>query len=164
MTVPDGRLNPELLTKTCTRCGGIEPLENFYADSRASDGLRSWCKACYRAQTKDWKRLNPDKVRAMVARRDPERKNREAVAASNRRCRERIVRYRQQWRRDNPEKYRAHSLLSKAVRAGKIIKPLICEACPSGRFLEAHHGDYSKPLDVEWLCARCHRRLHRAAA
>jgi hypothetical protein len=24
----------------------------------------------------------------------------------------------------------------------------------------AHHSDYSKPLDIEWLCNSCHERLH----
>nr|DAD85891.1 MAG TPA: hypothetical protein [Siphoviridae sp. ctGdK3] len=27
--------------------------------------------------------------------------------------------------------------------------------------LEAHHDDYSKPLQVRWLCRRHHKQLHK---
>lgn len=30
--------------------------------------------------------------------------------------------------------------------------------------LNAHHADYSRPLDVEWLCIGCHSRRHRGVA
>jgi len=26
--------------------------------------------------------------------------------------------------------------------------------------LEAHHDDYSKPLDIQWMCTSCHKRHH----
>lgn len=26
--------------------------------------------------------------------------------------------------------------------------------------MQAHHEDYSKPLDVQWLCMACHRGAH----
>jgi hypothetical protein len=46
-----------------------------------------------------------------------------------------------------------------AKMLGKI-KMLPCEIC--GELLvEAHHTDYSKPLDVKWLCIKHHRILHR---
>jgi len=44
-----------------------------------------------------------------------------------------------------------------------LEKPAVCHHCqlPSKRPLHAHHEDYSKPLDVVWLCSACHRFFHR---
>lgn len=54
----------------------------------------------------------------------------------------------------NPNKIRAHQFIARAVRTGKLAK-LTCEVC--GNFLsEAHHFDYSKPLEVWWLCKKHH--------
>lgn len=66
---------------------------------------------------------------------------------------------RKQYRRDNPDKYRAHYLTSNAVRDGKLVKKP-CAFCKSGTRLHGHHHDYSKPLDVTWLCIFCHNTFH----
>ena len=56
--------------------------------------------------------------------------------------------------------------VSKAVRAGKLI-PQPCEVCgvsktasDGRRAVHAHHDDYSKPLEVRWLCKQHHDELH----
>lgn len=46
-----------------------------------------------------------------------------------------------------------------AVKSG-ALKKQPCERCGSVT-VEAHHPDYAKPLDVQWLCHRCHQRLHK---
>ncbi|KKL93303.1 hypothetical protein LCGC14_1876020 [marine sediment metagenome] len=58
-----------------------------------------------------------------------------------------------------PEKAKAHSAVNYAIATGRLVRPLICESCNKRRFVEAHHENYSKPLDVEWLCTKCHSEV-----
>jgi predicted DNA-binding protein YlxM (UPF0122 family) len=62
----------------------------------------------------------------------------------------------------------AQNKVEKAILRGRITRPENCERCgASGTFkdgrsaIQAHHPDYSKPLDVIWLCQRCHHDEHR---
>ncbi len=59
-----------------------------------------------------------------------------------------------------PEKEACRDKLKKAVKSGKIQRPTICTDCNETKPLFAHHEDYSKPLDVIWLCRPCHRKRH----
>lgn len=51
-------------------------------------------------------------------------------------------------------------LLQKAVRSNQIEKPERCEHCECKTALHGHHIDYGKPLDVVWLCSKCHAKCH----
>jgi hypothetical protein len=62
------------------------------------------------------------------------------------------------WRRQNPEKYEAHKAVANALNRG-LLKKGKCVVCGSLR-VDAHHDDYSKPLQVTWLCRRHHREAH----
>jgi len=48
----------------------------------------------------------------------------------------------------------------KALREGVLVRPEACEQCGKRSPVHGHHGDYSRPLDVEWLCPACHSRHH----
>jgi ribosome-binding protein aMBF1 (putative translation factor) len=61
-----------------------------------------------------------------------------------------------------PEKVRARQLVQRAVKTGRLVRPDACERCGTEGWVEAHHPDYTKPLDVEWLCGDCHRSEHQA--
>lgn len=50
--------------KTCSRCKEVKAASDFYADATKSTGLSSRCKSCVALDSKDWKRVNPDKVQA----------------------------------------------------------------------------------------------------
>ena len=69
-------------------------------------------------------------------------------------------------RRATPQ-HEARDVLQKAMRAGKLVKPTVCEDCgqsfPKG-WIHGHHEDYSQPLAVRWLCQPCHGKRHRKYA
>ena len=49
--------------------------------------------------------------------------------------------------------------LRNAVAKGTVVKPKNCSRCNKPKqsfFLHGHHKDYSKPLEVKWLCHKCH--------
>ena len=41
-----------------------------------------------------------------------------------------------------------------------LLDPKPCHNCGSTTTIHKHHEDYSKPLDVEWLCKSCHEDHH----
>jgi len=63
---------------------------------------------------------------------------------------------------------RASKTFENEVRYGRIINPEICSECQSterfkdGRTaIQGHHDDYNKPLEVRWLCQKCHFEWHK---
>lgn len=55
----------------------------------------------------------------------------------------------------NSLKVKARKKLNYEVMCGRIMKKP-CNVCGENK-VEAHHSNYSRPLDVIWLCHRCHR-------
>ena len=47
----------------------------------------------------------------------------------------------------------------KIAIAGGVLHPSDCVLCGEP-YEVAHHQDYSKPLVVDWLCKKCHLRVH----
>jgi len=85
--------------------------------------------------------------------------------------------YQRAWKARNPDRLRlyrqrldrqhlrARWAVATALRAGRLVRPRTCSECgrAPGRdqlgrsLIEAHHEDHGRPLDVRWLCRRCHR-------
>lgn len=65
----------------------------------------------------------------------------------------------------------ARKAVRDAIRAGRLTRPSRCQLCgrhkddpnvlvTKGRHsqaIQADHGDYARPLEVVWLCIRCHQ-------
>lgn len=68
-------------------------------------------------------------------------------------------RYKKRMQEKYPRKVAARRMVHEAVRTGSLEKQP-CEECGSTENVEAHHPDYSNPLDVVWLCREHHRQLH----
>lgn len=54
---------------------------------------------------------------------------------------------------------KANQMVTAAIKRGDIKKQP-CERCGKEKAI-AHHDDYSKPLDVMWLCTKHHGERHR---
>ena len=67
------------------------------------------------------------------------------------------MRYRRRQKEREPEHERVRALTYNAIKRGVLVRQP-CEACGAVKS-EAHHDDYTKPLDVRWLC-RAHHVAH----
>lgn len=59
------------------------------------------------------------------------------------------------------EKWLARAKVNYALKTGKLTKAERCEVCELKKPLQGHHPDYSKPLEVIWLCSGCHADEHK---
>ncbi len=75
--------------------------------------------------------------------------------------RKKICDYQKHWNKINPKKRKARSKMTNAIASGRLIRPKLCSLCYKETKLHGHHKDYSKPLNVEWLCVKCHYLIHR---
>jgi len=58
------------------------------------------------------------------------------------------------WRKNHPEKVKAHRVVFVNLRNGNLFK-YPCKICGNPKS-EAHHQNYFKPLEIEWLCKKHH--------
>lgn len=64
---------------------------------------------------------------------------------------------------DEKRKRVARESINKAVKFGRIVRPAACQQCGATGDVEAHHPDYRRFRDVEWLCPGCHGKTRRTA-
>ena len=134
------------MKKKCLGCRKTKRIQDYYRNPNMRDGHLNKCKECIKSDCREYRRLN-DSVRE----RDKER-NITPKRRAYRKIRDRA------WKIKNPEKLRAKIAVDNAIRSGRLEKTP-CQKCGETR-VHGHHDDYSKPLKVRWLCAKCHARFH----
>lgn len=136
-----------VVCKICFKCGIKKLLDYFYFQKRMSDGYLNKCKECTKQDVRENYSDNFDHYKDYEEARfaTPERKAYVTIKQREHRAK-------------NPEKYKARTAVSNAVRDKRLFKKP-CEECDN-EIAQAHHEDYSKQLEVKWLCFECHRKEH----
>ena len=157
-----------MIEKTCRKCGETKPLSEFCKNSKRKSGFGSPCKACRNAIQKAYIQTPSGKaktkatrkrylvsplgraVKAAEVRRYRTTPNGKAVTKAS--DRNKIE--------DKPLAYKAHNLARTAINNGTLER-MPCEVCGEEN-VAAHHDDYTKPLEVRWLCRLHHAEAHKS--
>lgn len=121
----------------CRACGMFFPRDEIQKSGRRGGTQRYRCCTCSRISFRKWYST----PQGRIANRTKKHK----------------------WEERHPDHARAHLIVRRAVKSGKLQKPESCSVsdCKSPD-VEGHHYDYSKPLSVIWVCPRHHGVLfHR---
>jgi len=126
---------PIKFVKICSGCYETKPTTDFYKSAINKDGLCGQCKACHQ------KKVNEN------------RGNKKLLSFKQ------VAPHQKFWLQENKLKQKAHRDVNYAIQKGKLVRQP-CERCGTTKNVVAHHEDYSKPLDVVWLCQHHHRERH----
>jgi len=155
--------------KECKKCKQTKPLSAFYKHKAMKDGHLNFCKSCVKERVKKHRWENIDRIRAYDRNRpnhnDRVKQHNERVKALKVIDPEKYKKYmetKKQWHRKNKHKRLAHLKVKRAIERGILKRPNRCSSCGASCKPEAHHEDYSKPLDVVWLCRKCHAEIHKS--
>jgi hypothetical protein len=144
--------------KTCTHCGVSKDESLFGVNKASPDGLNYKCRQCVSAYQKErrdrlnasrpagWKQKTKDKAQYAREWKD----NHPGYATAKKR----------EWWQKNRDRMHIKDKVKYAVKTGKLIKTP-CQVCGELK-VEGHHPDYSRPLDVVWLCRKHHNEIHHA--
>lgn len=148
------------MKKYCRQCKQDVRTADYYRHPYTADGLMAVCKACHRANVKANREANADYYREFDRARAnlPHRVAARETYAQTPEGKARGTAAKRRFIERNPLKRAAHIAVGNALRNGHLIRQP-CEVCGSGA--QAHHDDYSKPLDVRWLCTTHHAEWHK---
>lgn len=143
------------MKKVCTTCNEEKSTRFFYKRKNGKYGRYAVCIPCH------------NKVMHLIHKKDPKRVAYQAEYQKKywhsykpsypKGARTKYVK---RYEAKNPYKVTAWGMLHEAIRKGLIRKPKRCSRCKKIKRLDGHHYDYDKPLNVWWLCRKCHKDVH----
>lgn len=149
--------------KVCRECKTEKPFSDFYKHPKMADGHLNKCSDCVKARVSKHREANLEKVReydkrrATLPHRIQARREYFQTEAGKKARNKASAEYKKKY----PMKYAAHVIVRNAIRNGKFTQANNCSVCDSTGKIEGHHDDYTKPLEVRWLCEKCHKEWHR---
>ena len=144
-------IHAKMNDKYCTKCKEIKPTNDFHNNRSNKDGKADWCKLCNAARA--FKFLStPGGVEAKKV-----SQKKYSLSDKGRATRDKASKV---YAETHPDRYRAKCAVNSAVQNGTIDKPDFCSVCFGKGVIHGHHHDYTKPLDVQWLCQPCHINVH----
>lgn len=149
------------MKKWCRQCEQEVRTADYYRHLYAADGLMAVCKACHRTNVRANRTAKADYYRAFDRARAnlPHRVEAREAYAQTPEGKAALRRGTKAWERRNPVKKAANTAVNNAIRDGRLVRQP-CEVCGAEK-AQAHHDDYSKPLDVRWLCTTHHAEWHK---
>lgn len=146
--------------KPCRVCRTVYPATPHQI--KKSDFL---CVPCRRETARIWRKKRKDDGRPVISSKLPREWHRqyEKDYYSDPENRKRIAAHMRRYAKDPRlrQKHKARWITNRAIKSGVLLKAP-CVSCGESKS-EAHHEDYSKPLEVLWLCRTCHMSVHRNA-
>lgn len=149
--------------KVCRTCNLEKELGDFYKHSKMADGHLNKCIQCVKERVKTHRVLNRDKIIAEAKKRANEpnriasRKKYQQSEKGKLAHKKAMISYKERY----PMKRASHIIVGNALRNGKLVKHDSCSECGSSTKIEGHHDDYTKPLELRWLCEKCHKEWHK---
>lgn len=146
----------------CKVCQKDKSETEFYSSNK------NICKLCICERVREHRRKNIEKIRAYDRNRpnkaERNQKNKEYKARMRLEDPKKFDKIfhgaRKNFRANHKDKSDAEGKLNDAIRYGKIKRPDTCSLCGVKCTPQAHHYDYSKPLNVVWVCVSCHANIH----
>lgn len=148
--------------KCCLSCNQIKQIVDFYKHPGMADGHLNKCSECCKRDVKKHREENLEYYKNYDRKRNSlphriEARNiyQKTIQGKNAGRKAKI-----KWKMNNLDRRAAHVIFGNAIKKGQIIKKP-CEICGSVYRIHGHHDDYTKPLEVKWLCSKHHKEVHK---